>query len=93
MVFWILFGFDVIIALIALFFFAVGINDGSVSSFNIELWVAILAGIAAILGGSLLLNAKGQRGPAIGILLILALPGFLFGLFMLAVIILQPRWN
>jgi hypothetical protein len=89
----ILFGIDLIVAAVVLYFFVVGLGDGSVSSFNITLWMAILAGIAAVLGGGWLLNARGQRGAANGVLLILALPGFLFGLFLLAAIILQPRWN
>ncbi len=33
--FWILWGIDAIVALIAVYFFIVGLSDGSVSSFNI----------------------------------------------------------
>ena len=63
------------------------------SSFNIGLWLALLGGIAAVLGGGWALNAKGQRRAALGVLAILALPGLLFGLFILMVLVLQPRWN
>jgi hypothetical protein len=91
--FWILWGFDALIAAVFLFFFFWGLADGTVSSFNIVLWLAILAGLAVILGGSLKLRAKGHARPAIGILLILAIPGMLGVLFFLAVLILQPRWN
>jgi hypothetical protein len=90
---WILFGIDLIAAAVLLYFFIIGIGDGSVSSFNMGLWLAMLGGVAAILGGGWMLQAKGHRGAAIGVLLILAIPAFLFGLFLLAVIILQPRWN
>jgi hypothetical protein len=89
----ILFGFDSLVALVALYFFVVGLADGSVSSFNILLWLALLAGIATILGGSLLLNSRGHRGPANALLSVLAFPGFCFALFLLLVLILQPRWN
>jgi hypothetical protein len=40
-----------------------------------------------------LLNAKGQRIAANLVLLILATPAALYGLFMLSIIIFQPRWN
>lgn len=89
----ILFGIDAVIAVIVGYFFVVGLGDGSVSAFNILLWLAILGGIAAILGGGLVLKAKDMVWPANGVLLILAAPGFLFGLFLLAVVVLQPNWH
>ena len=50
--FWFVWGFDALIAAIFLFFFFWGLSDGTVSSFNIVLWLGILAGLAGILGGS-----------------------------------------
>jgi hypothetical protein len=91
--FWFLWGFDALIAAIFVFFFFWGLADGTVSAFNIVLWLAILAGLAAILGGGWTLHARGHRRAAKGVLLILAIPGFLGVLFFLAVAILQPRWN
>ena len=91
--FWTLYGIDAVVALIVLFFFVAGLGDGSVSSFNILLWLALLVGLAAILGGGWLLKTKGRHQLACGILSILPVPGLLFGLFILAVLILQPRWN
>lgn len=93
LLFRILFGFDSLVALVALYFFVVGLADGSVSSFNILLWLALLAGIATVLGGSMLLNVRGHRGPANALLSVLAFPGFCFALFLLLVLVLQPRWN
>ncbi len=84
---------DALVALVALYFFVIGLGDGSVSSFNIVLWLALLGGIAAVLGAGWLLNAKGQRGAAVAVLAILALPGLLCALFFAMVLILQPRWN
>ncbi len=89
----ILLAIDAAVALVALWFFFIGIADGSVSSFNIGLWLALLGGIAAILGGGWALNARGLRGAAIAVLSILAVPGLLFGLFVLAMVAFQPRWN
>jgi hypothetical protein len=91
--FWLLFGIDAVAALVTLYFFVVGLGDGSVSSFNMELWLALLGGVAVVLGGGFVLNAKGQRGAAIGVLSILGMPAFLFGLFLLGIIILQPNWQ
>ena len=86
-------GVDALIAAIFVGFFFWGLADGTVSSFNIVLWLGILAGLAGILGGSHRLQSKGYTRPAMGLLLILAIPGFLGVLFFLAVLILNPRWN
>lgn len=89
----ILFGFDCLIALIVLYFFVEGIGDGSVSSFNMELWLGIIVALAGILSGGWLLNANGRRRTAIALLLILAAPGFVYALFILSMLVFQPRWN
>ncbi|MGE5279050.1 MAG: osmoprotectant transporter permease [Acidobacteriota bacterium] len=93
MKFWILWGFDAAIALVALFFFAAGLADGRVSSFNILLWMVLLLGVAGVVGGALWLRSKARKGPAMAVLLILAIPGFLAVLFFLVVLIGHPRWN
>ena len=38
-VFRILFGIDTLVAVVALWFFVIGLGDGSVSSFNMLLWL------------------------------------------------------
>lgn len=93
MKFWIFWGIDAVVALVAVYFFVWGILDGSVSSFNIVLWLGILLALAAILGGSVLLRAAGHPVLGLCLLLLLAVPGLLAGLFILAILILQPRWN
>jgi hypothetical protein len=89
----ILFGIDALAAAVVAFFFVWGLSDGSVSAFNILLWLALLGGVGVVLGGGLWLSAYGQRRLANGVLLILAIPAALIGLFFLSVIIMQPRWN
>ena len=84
---------DAAVAAVVLYFFVIGLADGSVSSFNAGLWMAILAGVAGVLAGGLLLNANGRRGAATAVLAILAVPGLAFGLFVLLLVVLQPRWN
>jgi Na+/melibiose symporter-like transporter len=88
-----LFGIDILIAAIMLYFFTVGLGDGSVSSFNLLLWLALLLGIAAMLGTGFMLHARNYRLWSNLLLGVLAWPGLLFGLWCLAMIILQPRWN
>lgn len=91
--FWILWGFDACIALVALYFFFIGLGDGSVSSFNMGIWLIVLGGLAVILVGSLWLKGMGKLLLAKGLLGILAVPGLLYVLFMLLVIVSNPRWN
>ena len=91
--FWIVFGIDAVAALAAFYFFLEGLGDGSVSSFNMTLWLALLGGVIAILGGGWMLNVNGRRRTAIGVLSILAIPSVLFGLFMLLIVITQPNWH
>jgi hypothetical protein len=90
---WVLWGFDTLIALVFVGFFVVGLADGSVSSFNIVLWLAILAGLGLVTVGGLLLRRAGQTLMAVVLLLLLALPGLLAVVFFLVVLIAQPRWN
>jgi hypothetical protein len=92
-VFRILCGIDALAAAVVVFFFLWGLSDGSVSSFNILIWLVLLGGVGAVLGSGLWLNARGQRRLANGVLLALALPAALLLVFFLALIILQPRWN
>ena len=89
----ILFGIDALTAAVVLFFFLWGLGDGTVSEFNILLWLVLVGGVGLVLGGGLWLKARSQLRLANGLLLVLAIPATLIGLFFLALIVLQPRWN
>jgi hypothetical protein len=91
--FWIPWAINAVVAIVVLYFFLVGLADGSVSSFNIGLWFLILLGLAGVLGGGLWLKSAGHGGLAAGLLLILATPGILYGLFLVVLLISAPRWN
>jgi hypothetical protein len=93
MMFRILWGVDVVASLIALAFFVIGINDGTVSSFNIMLWIALLAGLAVIVFGSNALQAKGQHGLAFILAAVLAVPALLGCLFFALLLVSGVRWN
>lgn len=93
MLFRILFGIAALAAAVVLFFFFWGVSDGTVSSFNIGIWIALLAAALGIPAAGWLLNAKGYRGAACALLLVAAIPALLFALFFLFIVIAQPRWN
>jgi hypothetical protein len=81
------------VAAILLYFFFTGLEDGSVSSFNILLWLGLLGATAALIAGACALKAKGKIAAANLLLLVPVFPGLMFGLFVLAAILLNPRWN
>ncbi|TMJ19313.1 MAG: osmoprotectant transporter permease [Alphaproteobacteria bacterium] len=93
----ILYPFFLVVAAIAAavlgYFFLWGLSDGSVSSFNIGIWLALVGGAGAILGGGLYLARRGQRGAATAVLALLALPAIAFVLFFGLLILSHPRWN
>ena len=91
--FWTLWGFDACIALVALYFFFIGLGDGSVSSFNMGIWLMLLGGLAVILLGSLWLKGLEKLLLAKGLLAVLAVPGLLYGLFILLVVLSGAKWN
>jgi hypothetical protein len=91
--FWIVFAIDAIAALTVFYFFLEGLGDGSVSSFNMALWVALLGGVIAIVGGGAVLNVNGRRRTSIAVLSILGIPAVAFGLFILLIVITRPNWH
>ncbi len=88
-----LLGIDAVVAAVVIYFFIVGVGDGSVSSFNGGLWAAILVTIAGVIGGGWALEAKGYRPAAIAVLLVLAIPCLLYALFLALILITNPRMN
>jgi drug/metabolite transporter (DMT)-like permease len=91
--FWVPWTIDATIAAIGVFFFFVGLVDGSVSSFNMGLWMCLLLGLALVVGGSLWLRARKRVGAATWLLWILAGPGICAALFFVLLLVSSPRWN
>jgi hypothetical protein len=91
--FWFPWSIDAAIAAIALYFFFSLASGGRVGSFNILPWMAILAVLAAVVRGSVWLRSAGQHALAIVVLLLLAIPGALFALFFLLLVILHPNFH
>jgi len=84
--FWIPWGIDAIVALIFLYFFVVGLADGSVDSFNIILWLMILLVLTGVLSGSFALRASARTGLATALVTVVAVPSVLIGLFFVALL-------
>lgn len=78
---------------VAVFFFVIGLGDGSVSSFNLALWLALLSAMSLSLWAGYALHARARVAFAIAALAVTAIPGVLAALFLLLVLITQPRWN
>ena len=84
---------DALVAAILLYFFVTGLEDGSVSSFNILMWLVMLAAVAVPITLALMLRARGRLKAANLVLLVPALPGLLYFLFVALLVLMQPRWN
>ena len=84
---------DIMVALILFAFFFIGIADGSVSSFNIVLWLAILAGLTALVLGVNALALKGRRALATLLAAVPAVPAVLYGLLLVVAMMTGARWN
>jgi hypothetical protein len=91
--FWFLWAIDAVIAAVPLYFFFSLAAGGRVGSFNILPWLAILVALAGVVGGSFWLRSTGQHAVAIVVLLLLAIPGALFVLFFLLLLILHPNFH
>jgi len=84
MKFWIPWGIAAAVTGTAVFYFLAGLTNGSVSSFNAGLWMLILLGTVGITASSLILKRSGRPGLGSLLALVLALPGLLAVLVLLA---------
>jgi hypothetical protein len=91
--FWISWVVSAIVTGVFVYFFFIGLADGSVSSFNIALWSVILLAVTGVTGGSLWLKKAGHPVLATLVASLLGVPGLLAGLFLIVLLIMQPRWN
>jgi hypothetical protein len=92
-VFFVLLATDLIVLSIFLYFFAEGLGDGTVSSRNMALWTATLAGLGLTSASGVLLYRKAHPVLACLMLAVVAVPAFLFFSYILWALIYQPRWN
>jgi hypothetical protein len=88
-----LLGIDALVALVVGYFFLVGLADGSVSSFNIVMWLMLIGGVGGILFGGVALHRRGRSAAGKALLALLAVPATLFAAFFGLLIVSNPRWN
>ena len=91
--FWALWLIDALVASVFVYFFFVGIGDGTVSSVNIGLWLTIFAVLGGILGGSFVLRSKNLGILALCALCVIALPALFLLLILGVTAVYNPRWN
>jgi hypothetical protein len=81
------------VTVVVFVFFVWGLLDGSVSSFNMSLWLILLAVVTVVPLAGWALRASGKARPAILVLSILAVPGLIYALFLLLLVITGPSWR
>lgn len=80
-------------SLVPLYFFFIGLADGSITSKNLGLWGLILLVVIAILVGTLWLKDHDHFALARLILIGAAVPGLLVLLYFVIVFTSKTRWN
>jgi len=88
----ILLGIDALVCIVVLYFYLVGMADGSVSSRNMGLWVIILFALAAVMFGSIWLRSY-YLWAAYWLLSIVALPAIGYLLLILLPVFGRGKWN
>ena len=91
--FWILWAFIALMSLVPIYFFFVGLADGSITSKNIGLWGLILLIVGGVLFGTLWLKGHDHLSLARIILIVAAIPGLFVLLYFLIVITSKTKWN
>ena len=80
-------------ALVAVWFFLEGLGDGTVSGFNIGLWMGLLAAVCGVPVLGYALNGQGHPRAAKLVLSLVAVPAVGALLLLVLLILNPPRWN
>lgn len=91
--FWTLWVIAATVAGVFLYFFLIGLVDGSVSSFNGALWALLLSGVGGTTGGSYWLWSQGRIGWASLLAAFLAVPGVLAVIMLVGILLSDPNWH
>lgn len=91
--FWILWIFNALMSLIPVYFFFIGLLDGTVDGSNMLLWLGILAVVGLLLGGTYWLKTKGQVLAAKVLLWLSTVPCLMVILYFVIAITGNGRWN
>ena len=88
-----LFAINVAAALVALAFFIIGLGDGTVTSFNILIWAAMLGVLFSMPWAAWLVRLRGRQRLGMLLLLPVALPAVLGGVMILVMIVSPLNWR
>ncbi|MFT3909765.1 MAG: hypothetical protein QM737_10100 [Ferruginibacter sp.] len=88
----ILWGIDALACIVVLYFFFIGLADGSVSSKNMGLWMTIFLVLAVVMFGSILLRPH-YPSMAASLVGLLSIPVIGYGLFILIAVFGKGKWN
>jgi len=91
--FWALFLAALAVSVVAVFFFGVGLSDGTVSSFNAGIWTFLLLLSLGVPLAGWQFHARGWRRAAYLVLSVLALPGLVYLLFILLMFTSATSWQ
>jgi len=91
--FWTIWVIDALAAVVLLFFFFLGLVDGSVSYYNSKEWFLILAAVGGILSGSIYFIRQEKKRIAYLLITLLAIPAIMMGIFLLILVIADPHWQ
>lgn len=91
--FWTIWIIDAIASLVILYFFVIGILDGSVSQSNAGIWGLLLLAVVSVTAGSIYFLRRGQMKIAWILLSLMAIPALIMFIFMLIMIFGDVRWN
>lgn len=93
MIYGTLLGLAVLPAAAAIWFFVIGLGDGSVSEFNILLWLGLLTVACGVPALGAVLQGNGRTLAAKLVLALGAAPAVIGMVVLLVLIIVPPRWN
>ena len=88
-----LFAINVAAGLVALAFFIIGLGDGTVTSFNILIWAAMLGVVFSMPWAAWGVRLRGRARLGTLLLLPVALPAVLGGVMILVMIVMQPNFK
>ena len=80
-------------AMVILYFFLVGLIDGSITARNGMIWSILLLAVAASLVGGTVLKRHGFITWSKLCLAVLAIPGWLYAFYLVLIVVTKPRWN
>lgn len=91
--FWICWSLVLGATLVAFYYFFIGLADGSVSQFNMGLWMVQVLGLPALLWGTYWLKSQDRLKTALALLSIPSLMVAAYLIFLVAVLFGNNRWN